>query len=134
MMMILIEKLKMRKSWISMDKKLHAYWYMRGVGDNVKTTSAVSALFKNMPELPLIDRQIDIADGIEKAGLDLDALNTHGVHITYRSTPVATIRTRPGDMAIGAHDLQALLATRYGWEYYEAMVLNETGKNKNASA
>jgi hypothetical protein len=91
-------------------------------------------MLKNIPELPPIEHHIDIAEGIEKAGLDVDALKTHGVQITYHSTPVATIRTRPGDMAIRAHDLQAILATRYGWEYYEAMVLDETGKNKNASA
>ncbi|HLO81840.1 MAG TPA: hypothetical protein VK166_12820, partial [Chitinophagaceae bacterium] len=106
--------------------------YMRGVGDNVKTSSGVSSLFKNLGELPPIEYEIDMAEGIDKASQELSALNLHGVHIKYHATHVATIRTRPGDMALGAHDLQALLATRYGWEYYEAMVLNEIAKTKKA--
>jgi hypothetical protein len=132
MMMILIEKLAMRKLWIGMDKKLHAYWYMRGVGDNVKTVAGVRSLFKGIGGLQPIEHEIDLAGGIEKAGQELSALKTHGVHLRYYSTPVATIRSRPGDMALGAHDLQALLANRYAWEYYEAMILNGKVKDKNA--
>lgn len=134
MIMILIEKLSMRKLWIGMDKKLHAYWYMRGVGDNAKTSAGVSALFKDIGEPPPVDHEIDLAGGIEKAAQELSALKTRGVHLRYYSTPIATIRCRPGDMALDAHDLQSLLANRYAWEYYEAMILNSNEKNKNPSA
>jgi GT2 family glycosyltransferase len=131
MLMLLMEKLKMRKTWIKMDKKLHAYWYMRGVGDNVKDPARVTAIFEHVGGLPPIEHEIDVSAGMTQAGHELEAMNTSGVHVRYKETHIATIRIRPGDMMLGAHDLKALLATRYAWPYYEAMIMNGFEKDKN---
>jgi GT2 family glycosyltransferase len=131
--MRVLEALRMRKWWVAMDKKLHAYWYMRGVGDHVRTPEGIAAVFKKLGGLPPIEHEIDLSEGMVKAGQELEAMQTSGVRVRYNDIQIATIRTRPGDMTIGAHDLKALMATRYAWEYYEAMILNGIGNHKNAA-
>lgn len=132
-LMLLMEKLRMRGSWVAMDKKLHAYWYMRGVGDHVKTPANVAAIFAGLCGLPPVDHELDVSAGIAKAGRELEAMRTSGVHVRYKNVHVATIRIRPGDMMLGAHDLKALLATKYAWQYYEAMIMNGFEKDKNVA-
>jgi hypothetical protein len=80
-----------------------------------------------------VEHEIDISDGVVLAGNALEKLQTRSVRIRNQSLPVATIRARPGDMNLGTHDLKALLATRYAWDFYESMLLNGRQLNKNES-
>jgi GT2 family glycosyltransferase len=129
--MRILESMKMRNWWMGMEKKLHAYWYMRGVGDHVKTIDELAKVFEKLNERNEIEHEIDISNGIELAGSVLESLQTRSVRVLNQNMPVATIRARPGDMNLGAHDLRALLATRYAWDFYESMLLNGQQMNKN---
>ncbi|HEX5668361.1 MAG TPA: glycosyltransferase [Chitinophagaceae bacterium] len=131
--MSMLENLRIRKTWIRMDKKLHAYWYMRGVADNVKDPARLAGIFEHGGVLAPIEHEIDVSAGIARAGHELEAMKTSGVHVRYKNVHIATIRIRPGDMMLGAHDLKALLATRYAWQYYEAMILNGFDNDKNVA-
>ena len=131
--MRMLETMKMRSRWMGMDKKLHAYWYMRGVGDHVKTMGDLAKVFDKLREHHDVEHEIDISDGVVLAGNALEKLQTRSVRIRNQSLPVATIRARPGDMNLGTHDLKALLATRYAWDFYESMLLNGRQLNKNES-
>jgi GT2 family glycosyltransferase len=130
-LMLLMEKMRMRSTWVKMDMKLHAYWYMRGVSDNLRKPADVAAIFDGLGSLPPVNHELDVSEGIVKAGRELEAMETSGVHVRYKNVNIATIRIRPGDMMLGAHDLKALLATRYAWPYYEAMIMSGFEKDKN---
>ncbi|HSF44666.1 MAG TPA: glycosyltransferase, partial [Chitinophagaceae bacterium] len=131
LLMRTLEGLKIRNWWMGMDKKLHAYWYMRGVGDHVKTIDDLAKLYANLKGNKEVEHEIDISSGIEQAGRALENLQTRSVRVKNNNVPVATIRARPGDMVLGAHDLRALLATHYAWDFYESMLFNGNPMNQN---
>jgi GT2 family glycosyltransferase len=130
-LMRIFENLKMRSWWIGMDKKLHSYWYMRGVGDHVKAIENLSKVFEHVKADSGIEHELDISKDVEEAGRQLEMMKAKCLRVMNNNVPVATIRIRPGDMNIGAHDLKALLATRYAWDFYESMLLSGQQKKKN---
>jgi GT2 family glycosyltransferase len=131
LLMRVLESLKMRKWWMAMDKKLHAYWYMRGVGDHVNTIGDLAKVYEGLNEKKEVEHEIDLSRGIDLAGNYLESLQAREVRVRNNSVLVATIRARPGDMNLRTPNLKALLATRYAWDFYESMLLNGKPVTKN---
>jgi glycosyltransferase involved in cell wall biosynthesis len=131
--MVLFERMKMRGWWQRTDKKLHAYWYMRGVGDHVKNWRVLKDVFMG-DRIIRVDhfRDVDLSGGIDAAAQQLDALQAPGVRLHFNGKLVGKIKTRPGEEIIQGKHLVPLLGARYAWEMMEAIAMQEICHPKTA--
>jgi glycosyltransferase involved in cell wall biosynthesis len=132
--MLMFERLKMRSWWQRTDKKLHAYWYMRGVGHHVKSLSALKDIFmaEKIPH-PRHFREVDISGGIDFAAQELDAEQAEAVRLHFNGKLIGKVTTRPGEEIIQGKHLVPLLGDRYAWEMMEAIAMQDICHAKSTS-
>lgn len=111
----LLEWARLRQRWRWLYRSLHAYWYWRGVIDELGANRRILASFlqgglihahQDGPEIELNLRQ-----GLEAAERQLDAERPMAVHIRYGQQPVGRIPPQPGAERLRGIHLRPILAT-----------------------
>jgi len=129
MMMRVYQKLRLRRLYRIYDDRLHSYWYIRGVRDNVKSLESLRELLELVPRIPKdVEDDIDIGLGLEAADAELKQMNVTSVNVFLNGVRVASLRSWPGVEPLRVEHLRQHLANRYLKEMHEALVIEQACK------
>lgn len=107
-----LERLKLRRNWHRVHGAVRAYWYFRGVAEELEVRALDGLrLFleeARSPRLPLPDLHLD--DGLEESRRALDALRPAGVRLCLAGVPIKVVATLPGAEPLRGDHLPGLLA------------------------
>jgi glycosyltransferase involved in cell wall biosynthesis len=126
LILMLLERLKLRRSWLRLCGKLRSYWYLRGVAEKLKTHSELRLFFEDclLSDNGEAQVELDLSSGIDAVEKRLDhdrpasALLRYGRHVIgYIKSPAGTEQFR------GAH-LRPILATTLAWPLLKAITLS----------
>ena len=126
----ILESLKQRTSWHKLNGRLHQYWYLRGVADEVKTIKGLTAFFQTalpdtVKENNELKLNLDLKAGLLDAEKQIDQFRPDSVRINYGDHFIGEILPRPGvERLRGAH-LRPLLATHFPETLMHALVMDQ---------
>ncbi|MEG4489070.1 glycosyltransferase family 2 protein [Microcoleus sp. D2_18a_B4] len=123
----LLESLRMRGTWRWLRAKLRAYWYLRGVLDELKSRSAISTFIQGGragADLGGHEINIDLEPGWEAAESLLDAERPAGVYLYYGQLTVGHILPQAGAEPLRGAHLRSILALHFAEPLGRAMAIN----------
>lgn len=114
--MVVLENLKLRKQWKTINYKLHIYWYLRGLLDELHSRKKLIEYLQYKPVNDIDeDRiEIDLKNGIEAAEEQLDKLRPCcQVRLKFGDQLIGSIPSKPGTERLRGIHLRRLLATDF---------------------
>ena len=113
-MMPVLESLRLRKKWHAVNYKLHMYWYLRGLLDELPSRQKLNAYLKpslaNQPHKE--ELEIDLKDGLEAAEEQLDRFRPNSVKLLFEKQAIGSIPPKPGSERLRGVHLRHVLATQ----------------------
>jgi hypothetical protein len=125
-LMPLLEKFSMRSMWKKYNHNLLAYWYYRGLLDELHTKGNVKDYLYYTPEnKDENELEIDLKAGIDTAMQLLDQLRPQSVKIRYGMQVVGSIPVRPGFEPLKGIHLSHILANELSWIMIKTLALDK---------
>jgi glycosyltransferase involved in cell wall biosynthesis len=133
--MAVLEKLKLRKQWETINYKLHIYWYLRGLLDELYSRKKLIEYLQYNPvnDIHKDDIEIDLKNGIEAAEKQLDKLRPCHAQLKFGDQPIGFIPLKPGTERLRGIHLRRLLATDFSKPLLKALALEKL-MNENIRA
>ncbi|HEX6384546.1 MAG TPA: glycosyltransferase [Anaerolineae bacterium] len=124
----LYEWVRARRLWQRTVDGLMAYWYWRGVGQELESWQAVSKFLTEVAgrseEVAEAELELDISWGLETAEQLLDEIGPAGAFIRFGTQPVGRIEPQPGAERLQGVHLRRILATDLSVPFVRALVLS----------
>jgi len=110
--MHLLARIKWRGRWQRLNRKLHAYWYVRGIVDELGGVKAIRQYVRELQSRqnstnPLL---INLEDGIEQAAQTLNSHCPRRVQLVYGQHAIREISYKPGTEHYNGTHLKKVLA------------------------
>ncbi len=123
----LLEWLRIRSLWLELNNKLHGYWYLRGIVEQLKTHKALTNLLQS--GLIRLDRQdteleLDLQQGLIAAEQLLDKTRPISVRIRYGQQFVGLIPPKAGAERLRGVHLRRILATTLSFPFLQALAFD----------
>jgi len=121
-----MEVLRMRGYWRRLNNKLHGYWYLRGVVDELKTQKGLFNYLQGglvRPDESMNEIEVDLQQGLAKAEQQLDRERPVSVRIRYGQHKVGRIPPQAGAEPLRGVHLRSILATDLAWSLMQALAL-----------
>ncbi|OUL23363.1 glycosyltransferase family 2 protein [Nostoc sp. 106C] len=120
----LLEWLRIRSLWLELNNRLHGYWYLRGIVDQLKTHKALTNLLQS--GLIRLDRkdtelELDLQQGLIAAEQLLDKTRPMSVRIRYGQKFVGLIPPQAGVEKLRGVHLRPILATTLSLPLMQAL-------------
>jgi hypothetical protein len=117
--------LKLRREWETLNYKLHLYWYLRGLLDELHSRKNLNNYLQYKPVNPEPIIEINLKNGLEAAEMQLDELRPCSVHFKFGDQMIGTVLPKPGwERLRGAH-LRNVLASELSLPLLKSMALHE---------
>ena len=125
--MKVLESLRLRRYWEKFNYKLHIYWYLRGLLDELHSPEKLNRYLSYNPAIQAREKllEIDLKNGIEAAEEQLDKLRPSGVKLWLDKQFVGTVPPRAGMEQLRGVHLRRLLATDLSLPLLKAMALEK---------
>jgi GT2 family glycosyltransferase len=108
----LLEQARLRDRWLWLYRSLHAYWYWRGVTEELSTWRALIVFLQGSStcvDHDGLEIELDLRQGLEMAEKRLDTERPASVRIRYGQRPVGRIPPQPGAERLRGAHLRSLL-------------------------
>jgi hypothetical protein len=125
-MLDILEKLRLRYRWSRLLDDLMAYWYWRGVAEELNARNDLFDFLHDTPapiRLELQEVEIDLAEGLEAAEQYLDKIRPSSARIRYGPHPIGRIPPQRGAECLRGVHLRPVLATKMAWALLMALTL-----------
>jgi hypothetical protein len=106
----LLERWRLRHRWRGLLESLVAYWYWRGVAEEIGSADRLAALLEQAPAPAAPECVLDLSAGLRAAEQRLDAMRPRAVSLVYGEETIGAIPSRPGAERLGGAHLRHLLA------------------------
>jgi GT2 family glycosyltransferase len=110
-----LERTRLRYHWQWICGVLRAYWYWRGVAEQVGDRQALIRLLQGSPAVAGpsgLEIELDLGDGLPAAERQLDAIRPMGARLRVGRQPVGRIPPEPGTEPLRGAHLRPFLASR----------------------
>ncbi len=130
-LMNLFELLRFRNKWNKLNKKLHSYWYARGVLEELHTRKNLKNYLQFVPEnvLKADDIKIDLKHGMVAAEKMLDEKRPAAINIHYDNQQVGSVAHKPGFERLRGVHLRPILASELSSSLMKSVALNKLTNN-----
>jgi len=121
-----MEALRMRGYWQRLNNRVHAYWYLRGVVDELKTHKTLLNYLQGglmRPDESMHEIEVDLEQGLANAEQQLDNERPGSVRIRYGQHTLGRIPPQAGAERLRGTHLRAILATDLAWPLIIALAL-----------
>ncbi|WP_013334395.1 glycosyltransferase family 2 protein [Gloeothece verrucosa] len=128
----LLEMLKMRQTWEKLNNRLHGYWYLRGMIDELKTYKGLISYLQGgeiRPNSEGLEIEIDLKQGLEKAEQLIDEQRPVSLRIRYGEHPIGRIAPCSGAERLRSVHLRPLLMTDFAWQLLQAVNLETSSQD-----
>ena len=131
--MPVLESLRLRRQWEKVNYKLHIYWYLRGLLDELQSREKLYEYLLYDPgswateEIP----EIDLKNGIRAAEEQLDKFRPNSVRLLLGRQLVGSIPPRPGMERLRGVHLRRLLATDFSLAFLKAKAMEKLSEPFN---
>jgi GT2 family glycosyltransferase len=123
----LVERLCQRARWHHQLDTLLAYWYWRGVAQEIGSWQQLLE-FVQVGKLAATERvvevDLDLADGLVAAERRLDEVRPDAARIAFRGRPLGLLPAQPGVEPLRGTHLRPSLATALAWPLLSALALD----------
>ncbi|HYK57741.1 MAG TPA: glycosyltransferase, partial [Flavisolibacter sp.] len=126
-LMYVLESLRLRKKWHAVNYKLHMYWYLRGLLDELPSRKKLKAYLKHtsVKQLCKEELEIDLKDGLEAAEEQLDRFRPGSVKLLFEKQAIGSIPLKPGTERLRGVHLRHLLATQFSNPLLKTIALEQ---------
>lgn len=131
-----LETLRLRDLWNRFNYKLHIYWYLRGLLDELHTRKNLNEYLRYKPGNKTNKEvlEIDLEKGFTAAEQLLDQVNPYSVRLTFGEQVIGVIPYKPGmEKLKGAH-LRYILANELSSDFLKTIALQSLMKNVEGSS
>ena len=132
-LMNLLEAFRLRSQWSKINRKLHIYWYLRGLLDELHTRKKLNEYLQhgtgNGKEEEL---EIDLKNGIPTAEEQLDELRPASVRLMLGEEVIGSILSKPGTERLRGIHLRAILVNELSTPFLKTMALETLKENAKA--
>lgn len=130
-----LESLRLRSQWSKINHKLHVYWYLRGLLDELHTRKKLNEYLQhdagNGKEEEL---EIDLKNGLAAAEEKLDKMRPASVRLMLGKQLIGSIPSKPGTERLRGVHLRAILANELSKPFLKAMALEKLEETAEGSA
>ncbi|MFQ5435933.1 MAG: glycosyltransferase, partial [Anaerolineae bacterium] len=130
----LLEKLWLNGAWSHLFYHLHAYWYWRGVADQVEKPADVRQFFAQTgtEEAPFTpELTIDLAVGLETAETILDEKRPSSLRLCLNNHLIADIPAEPGKERLRGSHLRHMSATHLAGKTLQGMAIGRAQNGRS---
>ena len=126
-LMHVLESLRLRKKWDRVNYKLHMYWYLRGLLDELPSRKKLDTYLKHIPvkQQHKEELEIDLKNGIETAEEQLDRFRPGSVRFVFDKQAIGSIPVKPGTERLRGIHLRHLLATQLSASLLKTIALEK---------
>jgi hypothetical protein len=123
----LFEQMRMRNSWQKLNDRLHGYWYLRGVVDELKTYKRLLSFLQSgyIANYENDEIELDLQQGLAIAEKQLDKKRPRSMRIRYGQNPVAYIPPQFGAERIRGVHLRPMLSENATWALLQVLLLED---------
>lgn len=127
-LLVVFERLRLRRLWQRVFQGLRTYWYLRGVKDELKTRRG---LIKYLQEGPAhsqpddVEIDLDLSQGLELAERRLDEERPAGARIFYKNTVIGHLPPQVGAERLKGAHLRAILASDLSWPLLKILIMEQ---------
>ncbi len=127
LLMFVLEPLQFRGRWKTLYHKLHRYWYVRGVLEELHNKQGLADYFGNIPKLKTPDEplEIDLKTGLTAVAQLLDQLRPDCIKLRYGTQTIGTIPAKPGAERLKGNHLRYILAMELPEAFMASFALDE---------
>jgi hypothetical protein len=128
-LLAVLERLRMRQRWRLLYKKLFAYWYWRGVVDELGTEAALARYVEQAEVKPTSSEEpliVDLLHGLDAAEARLHRNRPTAVLLRMGAQELGLIAAVHLAEPLRGEHLRPLLAERFSWQILQALALRET--------
>jgi GT2 family glycosyltransferase len=132
-----LEKARARGQWQRLCSSLRAYWYWRGVAEELKTHQARERFLREAaPDAREggTEIEIDLLEGLAAAERRLDEERPEGVRVRYGPHLIGTIPPQPGAERLRGTHLRPALADSLAWPLLAVMAVERAVRNEPSAA
>jgi glycosyltransferase involved in cell wall biosynthesis len=122
-----LEKARARAQWQRLCSSLRAYWYWRGVAEELRTPRALERFLREAaPAGDAVQIEIDLLEGLPEAERRLDEERPEGVCLRYGPHLIGTIPPQPGAERLRGAHLRPALAESLAWPLLTAIAVERS--------
>jgi glycosyltransferase involved in cell wall biosynthesis len=122
-----LEVLRLRSQWSKINHKLHIYWYLRGLLDELHTRKKLNEYLQHNPcnGSKKAELEIDLKHGITAAEEQLDKMRPASVRLMLGEELIGSISAKPGTERLRGVHLRAVLANELSTSFLKTMALEK---------
>ncbi|MDQ3844531.1 MAG: glycosyltransferase family 2 protein, partial [Bacteroidota bacterium] len=126
--MDILEWFRIRSAWRKWNDRLHDYWYLRGVADELRSQKKLNTYFQeNLTNATPVDIvEIDLKKGLSEAEAFLDKERPVTARLLYGHHVVGDFPFWPGAERLRGAHLRLMLSTTLSWPMMEALAFEKT--------
>ena len=121
---VLLQKLKLRSSWLNLNYRLHEYWYLRGLFERLNSNDDLKEI--QVGTIAVNENlvcTIDLMEGLQTAEQKIDELKPLAVIVLYKKE-LGTISYEGGYEQIKGIHLRKILKEQFANELYSGLKEN----------
>jgi hypothetical protein len=114
----MLEKLRMRGTWLKVYGQLRGYWYWRGVRDELGGPAAVANFVQAAPahlDDAELDLELDLREGLSATMRQVDKARPLSLRLRYGRHIIGRVPVVPGAEPLRGAHLRFILAKNYTW-------------------
>ncbi|MGN6164210.1 MAG: glycosyltransferase [Flavisolibacter sp.] len=125
-----LEALRLRSQWSKINRKLHIYWYLRGLLDELHTRKKLNEYLQHgTSDGKEEELEINLKNGIATAEEQLDELRPASVRLVLGEEVIGSILSKPGTERLRGVHLRAILANELSTPFLKTMAMEKLKEN-----
>ena len=125
----LYEKLRLRSSWHKLGGKMHQYWYVRGLTEELNSQQALEYFFEKTQAVEgHTDLELDLVEGLVAAEELIEQYRPGSLHINYGPHFIGKVKPLPGSEKLRGAHLRQILKTNFSQTLVHALIVEQAIK------